>query len=1256
MFRQLLLCVLFVSISILSFAQANPLFQQVEQAKRTQSFVKFVPFQQAKNIIQNSDLQLVVKSATLLKINTTEFNTIKNQRTNFINLTVPINETEQIQIELFAKDVFKKDFIYKNEEGQKLATSPALFYRGVVKNNPNSLVALSIIGDEMMGMISSPSLGNLVIGKLKDGSHQHIIYRDSDLVEQNKATCHSDVLPYVSNTKLLPTDEAKSAACGKVIDIYFEADHLFYQAAGNNEQNVLDYLGGLFNVIATLFQRESIAVRISEIKVWTTPDPYPTTDAEEALFSFRSQLNGQFNGDVAQLLSLYTDEDNFAPNGGLAFIDKLCQSKLLSVSYSNIDGVFRPLPRYSWDAFLITHELGHNFGSPHTHACEWGATGFQSLDNCFETEGNCSQGPAPINGGTIMSYCHVTTNGINFSNGFGNEPGNLIRNRVAAANCLAIGNENFAATIETFGSTNIEEGETIELIANPNDNSYLYQWYRNNVRIEDGVASVYEASEIGEYFVEISKEGCTEISNTVAVTMESLQVSMSCAPSNCTTCSGQNITIDAGVNASNYQWSNGANTRTINVETAGTYSVTVTNNGNSAMGSTTVQFTTASRTDNVEICEGETHTIGNSTYQNTGIYTDLISNNNGCTEEVTTNLTVLSNSEETNVVSICMGESITVGSSTYNQTGNYIDLLSNENGCERRVNTILTVSPTYRNEQEVTICEGGSFTVGNETYTTAGEYEYTFTSMNNCDSVIVTRLQIADNYNIEQDINLCAGESITVGNSTYNATGMYSDELMASDGCDSIVTTNLTIFDNFSIENNFTICTGEQITVGNSTYTQSGTYEDILQTTNGCDSTIMTRLEVLENSETMQSASLCDGEEFIVGGSTYTSSGTYVDLLTNINGCDSTVTTQLTFSDQIVTEADINLCYGEEYNGQVFTESGSFNTTGTSVNGCDSLHILNINVNPVITLDFEVYNISCTENRGAITATANGGTANFTYQWSNGATTATNEDLPADAYELLVTDDLGCTTSGTADVLNESDVQITSTITPVSCTNKRDAAIDLEITNGMPPFDIFWSNGPLSEDQEGIGAGNYSVTISDANDCQFDTTFVIQNPEILVATASATGTDSNTGTASVEVIGGASPYTYNWSNGATTSTIENLMAGDYEVVITDGNGCTTTAVANVDMVSNLLERTDIQLFNLFPNPNTGAFNLQIELAERQEVEVLVYNAIGQIVQNEVLDLATNINHPIELKQKIAGVYWLVLKTEKGQGNQRFIVK
>jgi hypothetical protein len=194
---------------------------------------------------------------------------------------------------------------------------------------------------------------------------------------------------------------------------------------------------------------------------------------------------------------------------------------------------------------------------------------------------------------------------------------------------------------------------------------------------------------------------------------------------------------------------------------------------------------------------------------------------------------------------ICNGQSYTVGSSIYTTSGTYNDYFTAASGCDSIVITNLTVNPTYDTTVYVSICDGDSYTVGSSTYTTGGTYVDVLSTINTCDSNVTTVLTINPTYNINQSVAICAGDSYTVGTSTYSSTGIYTDSFTTMDGCDSIIVTDLTVNSIIDSTQNITICSGDSYTIGNSTYTTQGNYTDTLTSINGCDSIVYTNLTVV---------------------------------------------------------------------------------------------------------------------------------------------------------------------------------------------------------------------------------------------------------------------------------------------------------------------------------------------------------------------------------------------------------------------------
>ena len=140
---------------------------------------------------------------------------------------------------------------------------------------------------------------------------------------------------------------------------------------------------------------------------------------------------------------------------------------------------------------------------------------------------------------------------------------------------------------------------------------------------------------------------------------------------------------------------------------------------------------------------------------------------------------------------------------------------------------------------------------------------------------------------------ICQGEIVTIGTHTYNITGTYIDTLSTSLGCDSIITTNLTANPTKQTTLNPVICQGEAVTIGTHTYNIAGVYNDTLSTYLGCDSIITTYLTVNPVKQITLNPIICQGEIFNVGVHSYNTSGTYIDSLTTSLGCDSIITTNL---------------------------------------------------------------------------------------------------------------------------------------------------------------------------------------------------------------------------------------------------------------------------------------------------------------------------------------------------------------------------
>lgn len=210
--------------------------------------------------------------------------------------------------------------------------------------------------------------------------------------------------------------------------------------------------------------------------------------------------------------------------------------------------------------------------------------------------------------------------------------------------------------------------------------------------------------------------------------------------------------------------------------------------------------------------------------------------------------------------------------------------------------------------QDITICEGDSLIVGESVYYSNGTYIDTLLNIDVCDSIVTTNLMVTEPIFFDQSITICSGNSIIVGANEYSVSGTYLDSLISEVTlCDSIVTTILEVSPAIVHTQTIDLCYGETYSIGASIYDESGTYEDSLITDLGCDSIVTTILSIEEENLVEQTITICSGESVIVGDNEYTEAGIYTDVLTSMTLCDSTVITTI----EIDTYIDITLSFPE---------------------------------------------------------------------------------------------------------------------------------------------------------------------------------------------------------------------------------------------------------------------------------------------------------------------------------------------------------
>jgi Metallo-peptidase family M12/Secretion system C-terminal sorting domain/Fibronectin type III domain len=404
----------------------SPIAAEVlHQADAGVSFSVIKPF----TIIHARDREAIkiAPNAQFLTLDESVLQNAVQYRLPAIALHIPY-QNEVLTLDLVRSEITTDDFSVLNERESAELYTPGVHYRGILRHDPHSVVSISFFENEMMGIVSGDRFGNLVIGRLDhpDNHNQYIVYSDREMTVKNPFSCA--VLEADDHSIQVDPHGAgmPESVVNGCVRVFLEVDNELFVEKGS-VQNTVNYLLAAWNQVATLYTNEQINISISQILVWTTPDAYSTTSSATVLDQFRT-FRTSFNGDLAHLVG--SGGNNL---GGIAYLDVLCQSAY-NRAYSDITGSYSNVPTYSWTIEVMTHEMGHNLGSNHTQWCGWSGG---AIDGCVGPEGACNAGPAPTNGGTIMSYCHLTGYGINFNNGFGTQPGNRIRTEVGSATCLS---------------------------------------------------------------------------------------------------------------------------------------------------------------------------------------------------------------------------------------------------------------------------------------------------------------------------------------------------------------------------------------------------------------------------------------------------------------------------------------------------------------------------------------------------------------------------------------------------------------------------------------------------------------------------------------------------------------------------------------------------------------------------------------------------------------------------------------------------
>jgi hypothetical protein len=386
----------------------------------------------------NSAVLEQVNDYVALDLKADAFNKIFTEKQNTLKVEIPLSGGNKADVVLKRFDILTSDakLIVKEGEAETEADIKNILtaYTGTIEGMENSFVTLNFSVNGVSGIVVTSS-DRYVLGK-SEALNGYILYQNSKTKVHSDFVCGSEDMPVPPHIQQMMNNigahghEHRGGNALLSANVALDIDYTTFIRFGSI-QNATAYALGLMTSVSALYVREmNVKLTVSYSRVWTTNDPYTGTTSNSILNQFRSQWNSTQQGvnrTIAHLISTRA-----GGLGGIAWVGVLCDGFVNGFGYgfSNTNGGYNVLPTYSWDVDVVAHEIGHNFGSPHTHSCTWPGG---PIDSCYAVEGNCYNGPAISRVGTIMSYCHL--NGSKTLD-FGPLPRELIRQNAENAGCL----------------------------------------------------------------------------------------------------------------------------------------------------------------------------------------------------------------------------------------------------------------------------------------------------------------------------------------------------------------------------------------------------------------------------------------------------------------------------------------------------------------------------------------------------------------------------------------------------------------------------------------------------------------------------------------------------------------------------------------------------------------------------------------------------------------------------------------------------
>ena len=776
-------------------------------------------------------------------------------------------------------------------------------------------------------------------------------------------------------------------------------------------------------------------------------------------------------------------------------------------------------------------------------------------------------------------------------------------NSCQTSETFAVNNSSSMSLTFSTTATNCFGGSdgAIDITAAGGTAPYTYSW-SNGETTEDltGITA-------GEYTVSVTDDlGC--VFSEVITVEDASELIVNIASFSNEVCNADNgsinISVIGGSGSYSYSWDNGSTTENLSGLSSGTYTVTVTD-ANSCTASAS-QSLINDNSDCSAFCylsvSAESVLNEECGDENGSIDITVLDGNEPLVyewsnSETTEDLTGLTSGTYTVTVTDDNNCSVTDTYTIENSTGDFSIggvILNNENCGNNDGSIALTVSGgttpysySWSNDETVEDLDGlaaGTYTL-TVTDTDGCEIVASYTVENNSGSLAVTaviddELCVSSDGSINQTVSGESGSltfSWESGQTTEDITGLSTGEYTCTvtdeTGC-YVTNTYEVEQDNQGISISSSIVSNELCGNGEGEINITTTGESLsFLWSNGETTEDISGLSAGDYTCTITNAAGCTFESAPI--SVLNSSGSLLvgtpvvtdEVCTNGEGA---IDMSVSIGEMPYTYSWSNGETTEDISG---LSAGVYSMTVTDANGCSETHSVTVANDPgTLEIASVLTDESCGDGMGVINLTTSGGTTPYTYSWSNGETAEDISGLSAGSYTVTVSDNASCELTETFE-LNEGiePIAITSaTLSHELCGNEN-GSISIVIDGGNAPYTYEWDNGANTQNIAGLSAGDYTITITDSDDCAVSETYTITNdPGDLSLSSVVTDEYCGDGTGEIDITveGGSFPMTFDWSSGQTSPDISDLSAGIYTLTLTDNFGCelihTDTVVNNTD--------------------------------------------------------------------------------------------